>query len=283
LSVPGATPRARPATRGADEPIVEVHDDAEATSRAAAARIAAALSDALAGRGRADWTTTGGSTPIPIYRHLAASPCREGLPWDRVHVWWGDDRFVPRDHPLSNVRPLDEVRRATLGASGDRGPSGDGGPPGVLHPIATDDAIRDGTGAAGAAAAYEAELRAAGLPLGSSGFPCFDVVLAGVGPDGHLFSIFPDSTLFEAPEWVSAVPAPEHVEPHVERVSLSPAIVEAARLALVVIHGAAKAEVVARVLGPRRDPRRWPAQLARRPGAVWLLDRAAASQLEDRT
>jgi 6-phosphogluconolactonase len=276
LSEPATAPRSGPSTPGSDEPIVEVHDDPDATSRAAATRIASALSDAVAGRGRADWTTTGGSTPVPIYRYLANPPFCERVPWDRVHVWWGDDRFVPRDHPLSNVRPLDEIRRATPG------PSGDAGPPGVLHPIATDAAIRDGTGAAGAAAAYEAELRAAGLPLGSSGFPSFDVVLAGVGPDGHLFSVFPGSALFDAPAWVSAVPPPEHVEPHVERVSLSPAVVEAARLALVVIHGAAKAEIVARVLGPRRDPRRWPAQLARRPGAVWILDRAAAARLGGR-
>lgn len=279
----GPESRTTPGALAPDEPVIEVHDDPDATSRAAATRIANALSEAVASRGRADWTTTGGSTPVPIYRHLAAPPFREGLPWDRVHVWWGDDRFVPRDHPLSNVRPLDEVRRAMLGPSAGRGSSGDAGPPGVLHPIATDDAIREGTGAAGAAAAYEAELRAAGLPLLSSGYPSFDVVLAGVGPDGHLFSVFPGSALFEAPGWVSAVPAPEHVEPHVERVSLSPAIVEAARLALVVIHGPAKAEIVARVLGPRRDPHRWPAQLARRPGAVWLLDRAAAARLGGRT
>ncbi|HSL97298.1 MAG TPA: 6-phosphogluconolactonase, partial [Candidatus Deferrimicrobiaceae bacterium] len=76
-------PGTRPASGLQDEPVVEVHDDSEAVSRAAAARIAAALTDAVARRERADWTTTGGSTPVPIYRHLAASPIRDQVPWDR--------------------------------------------------------------------------------------------------------------------------------------------------------------------------------------------------------
>lgn len=251
---------------GSDEPEIHVHEDPAAASNAAAERIAVALGGAAGERGRADWTTTGGSTPTAIYRRLAEPSIHERVPWDRVHTWWGDDRVSARADPLSNVRPLDEVILATAA------------PLGHLHPIAMDLAIR--TGDPGAAArAYEAELRAAGVPLAPNGFPAFDVVLVGVGPDGHLFSVFPGSALFDATDWVAAVPAPTHVEPHVERISLHPAIVEAARLPLVVIHGAAKAEMVAAVLGPERDVRRLPAQLARRPGAVWLLDRAAAAGL----
>jgi 6-phosphogluconolactonase len=287
-------PGARGAAGGPGEPVIEILADPEAVSRAAAERIAAALRDAVDERGRADWTTTGGSTPVGIYRQLAIPPLVEVVPWDRVHVWWGDDRVVPRDHPLSNVLPFDQV---LLVASARAGLSGWGGDavlvdagripaPAILpenvHPIPMDLAIRVGTspeaGAAAAAAAYAAELRRAELPL-TDGVPAFDVVLLGVGPDGHLFSVFPGSALFDSDAWVGAVPAPEHVEPHVERVSLHPAIVEAARLPLVVIHGAAKAEVVAAVLGPERDVRRWPAQLARRPGGLWLLDRAAAARL----
>ncbi len=261
---------------GSNEPVVEVHDDPAAASRAAAEHLATALGEAVTIRGRADWTTTGGSTPVQIYRELTAQPLRDRVPWDRVHVWWGDDRFVPRDARLSNVLPLDQVLGAPI-------PGGDGGRlpllPEAIHPIPMGDAIDAGTGPVGAARAYEAELRAAGLPVAPSGFPILDVVLIGVGTDGHLFSVFPDSALFDSTAWVAAVPAPSHVEPHVERVSLNPAIASAARLVLVVMHGEAKADIVATVLGPERDPRRWPAQVARRRGAVWILDRAAAARL----
>lgn len=276
---------------GSHEPVVEIHPDPEAASRAAAERIVAALAGAVEARGRADWATTGGSTPLPIYRLLAAKPFRDRVPWDRVHVWWGDDRFVPRDHPLSNVLPLDQVLLTMSGPAGMSGWGADEAltesgvvrgaplPPGAIHPIPMGDAIQAGAGPSAAAAAYEAELRAAGLPVAPSGFPVFDLVLLGVGPDGHVLSVFPDSPLLEASSWVAGVPAPKHVEPHVERVSLNPGVIAASSQPIVVIHGAAKAEIVAAVLGPERDPRRWPAQLARREGAVWILDRAAAAKL----
>jgi 6-phosphogluconolactonase/glucosamine-6-phosphate isomerase/deaminase len=78
---------------------------------------------------------------------------------------------------------------------------------------------------------------------------------------------------------VSAIPAPTHIEPHVARVSLHPGILAAAGLPLVVAHGAGKAAILASVLGAERDERRWPVQVARREGALWLLDRAAAASL----
>src|SRR6185503_14946619 len=111
------------------------------------------------------------------------------------------------------------------------------------------------------------------------GFPIFDIVLLGVGSDGHILSVFPGSPLLDSDAVVSAVPAPTHIEPHVPRISLNPRIVGVARLPIVVSHGAGKAESLASVLGPERDVRRWPAQLARREGAVWFLDRAAAAGL----
>jgi len=87
------------------EPTIRVLDDPAAASQAAAVAIAAGLRDADAVRGRADWATTGGSSPVGIYRALRVPPLREVVPWASVHVWWGDDRFVPRDDPLA--RQLD--------------------------------------------------------------------------------------------------------------------------------------------------------------------------------
>jgi 6-phosphogluconolactonase len=273
------------------EPTVRVSDDPEATSRAAAEAIAGALRDAVEARGRAHWATTGGSTPIGIYRELAVAPLRDEVPWGSVDVWWGDDRFVPRDHPLSNVLPFDEILLSNTARAGLSGTGADaaevelGIEPGVIMPIenvhapAMAKAIGNSLGLGSVAMDYEAELRVSGLEIAPNGFPTFDVILVGIGADGHVLSVFPGSPLFDADAWVSSVPAPTHIEPHVPRMTLHPRVLEVARLPIVVAHGAGKAAILASVLGPERDERRWPAQLARRPGALWLLDRAAAASL----
>jgi len=279
------------ADSGSGEPRIEILPDADATSHAAAEAIATALRNAVEARGRADWATTGGSTPVGIYRELAAAPHRDEVPWSRVHVWFGDDRYVPRDHPLSNVLPLDQVllsasARAGLSGTGEYGVDVDLGiEPGVPMPAANVHAppMSEGIGAAAGvdwvAAQYAGRLRDAGLPVTHDGFPILDVVLVGVGTDGHVLSAFPGSPLFDSAEWVSGVPAPTHIEPHVARVSLHPRILAAARLPMVVAHGIGKAAILASVLGSERDERRWPAQVARREGAAWFLDRAAAGSL----
>lgn len=274
------------------EPRVEVLEDAGAAGHAAAEAIAAALREAVAARGRAHWATTGGSTPIGVYQTLAVAPHRDEVPWDRVHVWWGDDRYVPRDHPLSNVLPLDSVLLSAAARSGMSGTGADavevdlGIEPGAPLPVANihaprmaDGLARGADGLEWVAGEYAAELRASGIDLDGAGMPVFDVLFLGIGPDGHLLSVFPRSPLFESDALVSAVAAPDHVEPHVPRISLNPQVVAAARLPLVVAHGAGKAAILASVLGPERDHHRWPAQLARRDGAVWFLDRAAAASL----
>lgn len=275
------------------EPAIRVLDDPAATSRAAAEAIAGALADAVRARGRADWATTGGSTPAGIYRELAVAPLRDAVPWSAVHVWWGDDRFVPRDHPLSNVLPFDQVLLSTAARAGASGTgigaaeADLGTEPGVPMPIGNvhappmSSAIGRATGPGSVAMEYEAELRAAPLDVAESDFPVFDVVLVGIGGDGHVLSVFPGSSLFDGSAWVSAVPAPEHIEPHVARITLHPRILEVARLPIVVALGAGKAAILASVLAGERDERSLPAQLARRAGATWFLDREAAGSLPE--
>ena len=271
----------------ATEPEIVVRPDADATSAAAAERIAAVLASAAADRGIAHWATTGGSTPAGIYRALTVPPLVDDVPWTRVHLWWGDDRYVPRDHPLSNVEPADDILIRIGALSGQSG-WGETSEDVVrrrepaariavehFHPMPMAEAIGEARGPAWAAATYELELRAAGLPE-RDGWPVFDLVLLGVGPDGHVLSVFPGSDTFDRPEWVLPVPAPAHVEPHVSRVTLNPAILGVARSIVVVVHGASKADVLRNVFGPELDPQRWPAQLTRRPSATWFLDEAAA-------
>jgi 6-phosphogluconolactonase len=276
---------------GAGEPALIVLPTPEATSREAAIRIADALAAAVDARGRADWATTGGSTPAAIYRELGEPRLRRAVPWEAVQLWWGDDRYVPRDHPLSNVRLADQLLlggtryadgAGELGSLAD--PHPEHHPAGVplpvenVHPFPTGEAIGEGHGPDWCAARYVAELRASRIAV-EDGWPAFDVALLGIGPDGHVLSVFPRSDAFHATEWALAIPAPSHVEPHVERVTLNPRVIDVAGLVLAVVHGEAKADVVAEIFGSERDPRRWPAQLARRAGAVWLLDEAAAARL----
>ena len=273
-----------------NEPEIVVLPTPDAVSAAAAERVADTLRDAVDARGRADWATTGGSTPIGIYRHLAVPPLRDVVPWEAVHLWWGDDRWVPRDHPLSNVLPADAVLLGSTARSGQSGFGEDGidvlsgrepgvpMPAGNVHPFPVTETVGDDHGPGIAAARYEAQLRDNRLDV-VDGFPVFDLVIVGIGPDGHLMSVFPGSTTWDETAWALPVPAPTHVEPHVSRVTLNPRVLDVARNVLAVAPGAAKADVLARVFGPERDPRQIPAQAVRRPGVVWLVDEAAAEGL----
>ena len=148
-----------------------------------------------------------------------------------------------------------------------------------VHPIPTGQAIADGVGPIWAAQRYAEMLREEGPPL-EGRWPVFDLILLGVGPDGHVLSVFPGSETFDKDDTALAVPAPTHVEPHVARVTLNPRVLDVARRIIVVAHGAAKASIIGEVLGSVRDERRWPAQLARRAGATWILDEAAASAID---
>ena len=259
-------------------------------SWAVAERIATTLATAAVTNGMAHLATTGGSSPVPIYRHLASEALRERVPWELVHIWFGDDRYVPRDHPLSNVLPVDQI---LLGEAGFTGQSGSGASgidveagiaPGIelpfhnLHPFPCGVAIGEDRGAAWCAAAYAAEIGRV-VPIDAGDWPVFDLVLVGIGPDGHLLSVFPGSPALVSPDRALAIPAPTHIEPHVERVTLNPAILGSAHEVFAIASGSAKAPVIGSIFGPARDPAQWPAQLARRSNATWFLDAAAAADL----
>ena len=258
------------------EPKLLVVADPDAAAREAAKRIAAALVTAVARRGRADFCTTGGSTPIPIYRLLSESPLCDRIPWQQVHVWWGDDRYVPRGHPESNVTALDDV---LLGGGADE----HGGAPlptANIHPFPTDRAIAENRDNGWCAARYAEEM-ARHLPLADGNWPVFDLILVGVGDDGHLLSVFPDSPALDRMEWAMGIPAPSHIGPHLPRVTVNPRLLEAAPV-LVVTWGASKAEALGHVFGEVRDDRRWPVQRTRRPGAAWIVNEAAAARIPAR-
>ena len=267
-------------------PELRVLPDPEAVAEAAASEIAEGLRSAIAERGVAHWSTTGGSAAPPIYRRLGTSPLRERVDWSKVHVWWGDDRFVPPDHPESNVMPLEQILLVTGGdeaTSGTQNADAYGHGFGVvlhadqLHRTPVSMAIAHATGTEGAAAAYAAEIETH-VPRGADGVPVFDVYLVGVGPDGHLLSVFPDSDVWDRPELVVGAAAPTHVEPHLPRVTMHPRVIPAARRVLLVTSGASKAGKIGRAWAGD-DVRELPIRAARVPNATWLLDAAAAAEL----
>ncbi len=254
------------------EPELVVLADPEAVAREAADRIATALIAAVKRRGRADFCTAGGTTPIPIYRFLAQSPLRDRIAWPQVHVWFGDERFVPRDHPESNVTPVDDV---LLGGDSEEG--GAPLPAANIHAFQVDRAIAEKRDNAWCAVRYAEEM-AAGLPLAKGNWPVFDLILVGVGGDGHVLSCFPDSPALDSLAWTMGVPAPSHIGPHLPRMTMNPRLLEAAPV-LVVTWGAGKAQALGHVFGVVRDGRRWPVQRTRRDGAVWLVDDDAAAEI----
>lgn len=228
------------------------------------------LGRAIDRRSEAHLALTGGSSAAALFGLLRDEPRARRVDWARVHVWQGDERFVPLDHPDSNW----------AGALRDwlHHDDGPGMPEAHLHPIPVAEAIEAGHDAAWAAARYGEEIDEA-LPR-RHGLPAFDVILLGVGGDGHILSTFPGTDpILETGRRAMAVPAPTHIEPHVERVTLVPHLLVAAGQIVAMVPGEAKAEVVAACLGPVRDPVRWPAQLALRPGAIWLLEPGSASAI----
>lgn len=219
-------------------------------------------------RGEAHLALTGGSSAGALFGLLRTDPRARRLDWARVHVWQGDERFVPPGHPDSN---WDGALRDWLSA-----PDGPGIPDGQLHPIPAAEAIAAGHDQAWAAARYADELEGR-LPK-RDGVPAFDVILLGVGTDGHILSTFPGSAATAESEVpVIGVAAPGHISPHVPRVTLAPYLLGAAGTVIVMVPGTAKADIVAMcVEGPYR-PDLLPAQLAVRPNAVWLLEAVPAS------
>lgn len=221
-------------------------------------------------RGEAHLALTGGSSASALYAVLRSDPRARRVDWSRVHIWQGDERFVSSADPASN---WGQALREWLSVPGDAGVPSD-----RFHPVPVDEALAGGHGPDWAAARYSIEVERH-MPR-REGLPALDVLLLGVGDDGHILSAFPEGEALrpDAPT-VMAVPAPAHIAPHVPRVTLAPRLLEATGLIVLMVPGATKRDVVATCFGPRWDPLRVPAQVALRPNAVWLVDRACTTGL----
>jgi 6-phosphogluconolactonase len=232
--------------------LIEVADAAD-LAEVAAVRLLARMA---ANSGRIAICLTGGSSPKQLYELLATEDYRGKIPWERTHWFMGDERFVSASDERNNMAM---ARRIFL----DRfAPSAN------IHPIPTDAASPDE-----AAARYERELKAFnGVDRLDPAWPLFDLVLMGVGPDGHTASLFPDyPALQETERWVVGVPE-AHVEPFVPRVTLTLPALASCREMLFEVSGTGKRRILTRVLAG--EP--LPANRARSNGeTVWLVDKAA--------
>lgn len=238
-------------------------DSPEALAGEAAARLAAAAQEAVARSGRFTVALAGGSTPKRLYELLAADPHGPRLPWQETHVFWGDERAVPPEHPDSNFG----MARAALLA---RVPV----PAGQIHRMEAERPDRDA-----AARDYESVIAKTFAAAAGSEPPAFDLVLLGMGADGHTASLFPHTeALREARRWVVRNPVPKL---QADRLTLTAPILNRARLILFLVAGADKAPALQEVLQGPRDPDRLPAQSIRPTAGhlVWLVDRAAAARL----
>lgn len=248
------------------EPEVFVHAEPDVLAAAAAARLVTRIVDAQAARGWASVVLTGGRTGTAVLEHLNASPARQAVDWQRIDLYWGDERFLPYGDPERNDT---QARAALL----DHVPV----PADRVHSVEPSDG-RFGDDPDAAAQAYAA-LLAAGADDGS--VPAFDVFLLGVGEEGHTASIFPDSPAVHETE-ATVVAVRDCPKPPPTRVSLTLPAIGRANEVWLMTTGAAKAEPVAMALGGASAVE-IPAGGARgRQRTLWLLDQAAAAKVPQR-
>lgn len=252
------------------KPEIHHYPDLETLSLMAAEYICTVAAKSAHERGAVTVALAGGNTPRPIYKCLAGPPFAGRMPWPHIHLFWGDERCVPPDHPDSNFG-------MAFGALISRVPI----PPENVHRIRAEMASPEK-----AAEAYEKTLRGFFAPLLSGDdagvaedpqFPPFDLILLGVGKDGHTASLFPgDPGLEEKDRWVVPVGKPRGAPP-VPRVTLTLPVINRARCVLFLVSGAEKRDVVPLIVNDRETAGRlYPAARVRPRGrVVWLLDEEA--------
>ena len=232
---------------------------------AAAEEVVRTANEAVAQRGRFTIALSGGSTPKSLF-NLLATNARTALPWDRMFFFWGDERHVSPNDPDSNYRMAEETMLSKI-------------------PVAAGNVFRiaaENPDAAAAAEAYEQTLRKF-FALESGRFPRFDLILLGMGPDGHTASLFPSTAALQeksrlvVANWVDKLKA--------SRLTLTLPVLNAARCVAFLVSGTDKASVLRAVLEENVPAEQYPSKLVRPSDGklIWLVDRAAASELSSKS
>ena len=235
---------------------VEVLPDLAALIERSLSITLAKIQTAIESRGLCTIALSGGSTPKPLYEAIAA----QQLPWDKIHVFWGDERYVPPDHPDSNQLM---ARRAWLDSVDI--------PAQNIHPMPTDDADP-----ADAARKYEAHL-AEFFHLKRGEFPALDVILLGMGDDGHTASLFPHTEALQVRDRLITVGSKDG-QP---RITFTAPTINHGRCVMFVVAGANKRAALAEIFAPEADELSYPSRLVQPQGELWwLLDREAGQDLQ---
>ena len=236
---------------------VHIYSRSEELFRAAAREFAARAKEAIEERGRFAVVLAGGSTPEAMYGILARD-YMDGIDWSRIYVFFGDERSVPPHHEDSNLKMASEVLLDHV-------------PVGNVH------RMRGELPPDQAAEAYEEQLR---MFFRTEDVPRFDLILLGLGADGHTASLFPETPALEVHDrWVVANSVPRL---DTTRITLTIPVINAARAVIFLVEGEDKAEAVREVLEGDADPRAYPAKLIQHPGGPeWMLDQSAASLLSE--
>lgn len=239
-------------------PEILVVPDQEDLAQRAAQRLAGLTQEAVESRGRFSLALSGGSTPGTLYRLLARDPYRGQIPWEGVHLFWGDERCVPPDDPGSNFWLVNETLIADVPI-----------PPENVHRVRGE---------------LEPEMAARGYERVLQDYFCgrrtrFDLVLLGLGSDGHTASLFPGSAALGETERLAMAVQAHYEDRPAHRVTLTLPAINSARQVLFLVAGSAKANIVETVLeDPGRD---MPAQQIQPTAGqlTWMLDAAAAHRL----
>jgi len=250
--------------RGAQRTVV-VHADAPTLARATAARLLLTLLDAQSTHRPVHVVLTGGTVGIATLAEVRDSTLRDAVDWTGVHLWWGDERFLPDGDPDRNETQARDALLAYLDL-----------PTHHVHAMPPSDAPGISS-PEDSAAAYAGSLAAFAPPgaTGASAVPEFDVVLLGAGPDGHLASLFPEHPALDVIDR-TVVGVHGSPKPPAERVSLTYPALDAATEVWFVVAGADKAAAVQRALAGDDRHRTPAAAAAGRRRTLWLLDTAAA-------
>lgn len=242
--------------------MIQIFDNKDQLSTAAAELFVQTARESVGQRGRFTVALTGGSSPVQLYKMLAGSPYAEQIPWTRTFVFWGDERWVPLTDERSNARMAQEALLSKVPV-----------PKEQIYPMWAKDSEPDDF-----AIHYEELLKA----HFQDEHPRFDLILLGMGDDGHTASLFPHTgVLRERSRWVQAY----YLESQsMYRITLTAPLINQARAICFLTFGSTKAKALYEVLEGQRNPEEYPSQLIQPQvgEALWLVDESAAALLQKR-